>query len=79
MTLKRLSKALVNPKVFACHCEVVEEGAIQVEILVLDDGFTPGSHFLYDLDTKQSYQVLIESSKSPQYKVQLKWLSHTQL
>ena len=69
--LKRRSRALVSPTVFACHCCEVEEGAIQAEILVLDDGFQPGLHFLFDIDTEQRYQVQIESSKSPQYKVKL--------
>lgn len=73
-------RALVSPEVFACYCQV-EETCIQVEILVLDETFQPGMHFLYDLDTEQIYPVQIDSANTPQYKVSLNYgpsLQHPQ-
>lgn len=65
-------RALVNADVFACHCKF-EDSCIQVGILTLSDEFQPGLHFLYCLNTKQRYSVLIPSAISPQYKVKLNY------
>ena len=64
-------RALTTRDVFACDV-TLEQGLVQVGILILSEDLTPGLHLLYDVDTSQPCCIVeIIRAISPQYKVEL--------
>lgn len=70
--------ALINPHVFACHCEV--EGTIlKVGILALGEEFTPGLNTLFTLNGERACIVNIPESPTLQYNTTVPiWQFHLQ-